>query len=462
RVATIKTGGVIDGCLIRNGHARSTTSNPNEVKHGGGVLLKGGSIYNCILRGNVAFNPGGSNFSYNKSTPTNSTWSITAPAKGGAVYADVEGGNVVNCLIYSNMDDLGLGVDCAAENTLKGDVNIINNTIVNNANCPRMASLINTKGFKIINDYDDMNESGSTYKLSRYYLSSTETTCSQFACFLNAIEPVISSDKDVNNNIIVEISAADLSAILSDTTYAPLSGHKNKTVKTVLDTGTSVSITATDWDLCSFSTDAKNSYGQIYYSSTSKIFGPSDAVTFESDESPHNNNYACSYVSWYGGMAYSIWLGGMLPTLGQWYYGGCATDNNGGKSSTNSHYPSPTEMTDVPNLLNTNDLKLIPIAWYSYNSGKHVHEVGKKAPNSVGLYDVSGNLNEYLLDWYKTGATYTGGQDGVLVVSGASWRITRGGDWSNYPAHCSLDFRYGYAPPDLLRNIIGFRTAIVP
>jgi formylglycine-generating enzyme required for sulfatase activity len=458
RVATVKTGGVIDGCLIRNGHARSTTSNPNEVKHGGGVLLKGGSVYNCILRGNVAFNPGGSSFSYNSGAPTNSKWSITAPAKGGAVYADVEGGNVVNCLIYSNMDDLGLGVDCAAENTLKGDVNIINNTIVNNANCPRMASLINEKGFKIITSSSSTSESGNTYKLSRYYLSSTETTCSQFACFLNAIEPVVSSSSSSSSsNSTVKISAADLSAILSDTTYAPLSGHENKTVKTILDIGASVSTTATDWDLCSFSTAAKNYYGQIYYSRASKIFGPSDAGTVTSGESPHNNNYACSYVSWYGGMAYSIWLGGMLPTLGQWYYGGCATDNDGGKAEENSHYPSPTEKRDAPGI--SADATLNLLAWNDYNSGGHVHEVGKKEPNSVGLYDVSGNLWEWCLDRYTDNA-YTGGQDGVSVAS-SSHRVYRGGTWYNTPNNCSLGYR-DYGTPTSLSSIFGFRVAVVP
>ncbi|MDR0618826.1 MAG: SUMF1/EgtB/PvdO family nonheme iron enzyme, partial [Bacteroidales bacterium] len=450
RVATVKTGGVIDGCLIRNGHARSTTSNPNEVKHGGGVLLKGGSVYNCILRGNVAFNPGGSSFSYDSNTPTNSKWSINAPAKGGAVYADVEGGNVVNCLIYSNMDDLGLGVDCAAENTLKGDVNIINNTIVNNANCPRMASLINKAGFRIITSESSTSGSGSTYYLSRYYLSSTETTCSQFACFLNAIEPVI-------NGSMVEISAADLSAILSDTTYAPLSGHANKTVKTILNIGRSVSTIAADWDLCSFSTDEKDYYGQIYYSSASKIFGPSNAGRVDNGESPHNNNYACSYVSWYGGMAYSIWLGGMLPTLGQWYYGACATDTNGGKAP-NSHYPSPTEKSDAPGI--SEDATLNLLAWNDYNSWSHVHEVGKKAPNMVGLYDVCGNLWDWCLDWYQSGA-YTGGQDGVSDVSVANTRVNRGGAWDRTPSGSSLGCRYRDDVGGVYKTL-GFRTAVVP
>jgi formylglycine-generating enzyme required for sulfatase activity len=352
------------------------------------------------------------------------------------------------------MDDLGLGVDCA-DNGLENDVYIINNTIVNNANCPRMASLINTAGFKIINNYNDLTGNGNTYTLSRYYMASTETTVGQYCCFLNAIDPTVS-------RINVYISADDLSAIL--VANASLSGHTSETVESVLSIGqavaTSVSTSGTlAWTLCSFTTGASNLYGELYYSSTSKIFGPGDAGTVTSGESKHHNVYACSYVSWYGGIAYGIWMGGMLPTIGQWYYAGCATDNNGGKAA-NSHYPSPVVKTDNPSINNTSDALLIPIAWYYNNSGSHVHQVAKKAPNSVGLYDISGNLYEWCLDWY-TNSAYTGGADGVCVVSGASYRFFRGGSWYYYPDRCSLGSRYRENPHYLYNNL-GFRLAVVP
>jgi formylglycine-generating enzyme required for sulfatase activity len=251
------------------------------------------------------------------------------------------------------------------------------------------------------------------------------------------------------------IDSADLSALLS--AYAPLSGHANKTVKTVLDIGTSVSTTVGAWILCSFNTAATNLYGQMYYNSTSKIFGPNDAGIVQSGENSHNNNYACSYVSWYGGTAYSIWLGGMLPTLGQWYYGGCATNSSGGKATPTSHYPSPVVKTTA--LGSSEDAILNPLAWYSSNSGSHVHEVAKKAPNQVGLYDVSGNLYEWCLDWHQSG-NYSGGQDGVSVAS-SSYRVFRGGSWGNSPSSCSLGFRNDNSPGNYY-NTIGFRAAVAP
>ena len=125
-------------------------------------------------------------------------------------------------------------------------------------------------------------------------------------------------------------------------------------------------------------------------------------------------------------------------------------------------------MTSAPSGSNVNDATLDTIAWYGYNSGptkgsttnSHVHEVGKKAPNSVGLYDVSGNLYGWCLDWYQSG-TYTGGTDGVSAASGASDRVLRGGSWNDNPTGCSLGGR-GSTGPGALRYSFGFRVAVVP
>jgi formylglycine-generating enzyme required for sulfatase activity len=154
----------------------------------------------------------------------------------------------------------------------------------------------------------------------------------------------------------------------------------------------------------------------------------------------------------------------MLPTLGQWYYGGCATDTNGGKAA-NSHYPSPIVMTAAPNTSSYDDTKLNLIAWYYFNSAgsagsRHVHEVGKKAPNQVGLYDISGNLWEWCLDWYQY--DYTGGQDGVSAASSPfSYRVYRGGYWNGNPYYCSLGCHGGTNPGDYI-DAFGFRAAVVP
>jgi formylglycine-generating enzyme required for sulfatase activity len=94
------------------------------------------------------------------------------------------------------------------------------------------------------------------------------------------------------------------------------------------------------------------------------------------------------------------------------------------------------------------------VAWYNGNSGSTTHPVGTKQPNSLGLYDMSGNVWEWCWDWY--GAYSTGNQTDPRGASSGSARVYRGGSWFHTAAGARSAFRNCYTPSDR-DYFLGFR-----
>jgi formylglycine-generating enzyme required for sulfatase activity len=57
------------------------------------------------------------------------------------------------------------------------------------------------------------------------------------------------------------------------------------------------------------------------------------------------------------------------------------------------------------------------VGWYTGNSGNDSHPVGSKAPNSLGIYDMSGNAGEYVVDSTSLGGNFLSPADQCTVVS---------------------------------------------
>ncbi len=93
------------------------------------------------------------------------------------------------------------------------------------------------------------------------------------------------------------------------------------------------------------------------------------------------------------------------------------------------------------------------VAWYKENSESKTHEVKQKKANSLGIYDMSGNVWEWCWDWDSTVTTGTPA-DGA--ASGSS-RVVRGGSWYDNANNAAVSIR-GSNNPNYRFNYYGFRV----
>lgn len=102
-----------------------------------------------------------------------------------------------------------------------------------------------------------------------------------------------------------------------------------------------------------------------------------------------------------------------------------------------------------------NDLNRV--AWYHGNSGNEPHEVGIKAANGLGIFDMSGNLWEWCEDIHNTEAYGKHDRNNPTNIRGSSARVIRGGGWDDEPKEVRCGTRDDDGPISR-SNSIGFRV----
>jgi formylglycine-generating enzyme required for sulfatase activity len=135
-------------------------------------------------------------------------------------------------------------------------------------------------------------------------------------------------------------------------------------------------------------------------------------------------------VGWAEGVACS---GYRLPTEAEWEYAA--------RSPATTVYAGSDSVDSV--------------AWYDTNAGSTTHAVKTKAGNGRGLYDLSGNVWEWVWDWYQSDYQTLPATDPIGPSTGAS-RLYRGGSCISTVANNRVAVRYPYAPTLRAENL-GFR-----
>lgn len=96
------------------------------------------------------------------------------------------------------------------------------------------------------------------------------------------------------------------------------------------------------------------------------------------------------------------------------------------------------------------------IAWHYNNSGNKTHPVGKKKPNAFGLYDMIGNVYEWVEDGYDADYYATSETEDPQGPPNGEFRVLRGGSWYLNAYVSRVSYR-GYIDPTNRSSLFGFR-----
>jgi formylglycine-generating enzyme required for sulfatase activity len=172
-------------------------------------------------------------------------------------------------------------------------------------------------------------------------------------------------------------------------------------------------------------------------------------------------NRPVEQVSWNTIQGFLTATGMRLPTEAEWEYAyraGTTTAFHGWEYAYTAFYVRPAKTAG------TNDDTLVGnIAWFSSNSNSQTRPVGGLAPNGFGLHDMSGNVWEWVNDWFWVYASSPSTNPPGPATG--STRVLRGGHWGFPTRYLRSSYRVDGppgGPPGGPVNAHGFRVVRNP
>jgi serine/threonine-protein kinase len=153
---------------------------------------------------------------------------------------------------------------------------------------------------------------------------------------------------------------------------------------------------------------------------------------------PEFGRYPVLMVDWQAAQNYCAWRGGRLPTEAEW--------EKAARGDQELHYP-------WGRLLNCDK------ANYS-QCVQDTSEVGSypDSASPYGLYDLAGNVMEWLNDWYNVGYYASSPESNPTGPETGIKRVVRGGGWTSQPEELFAYHRTALSP-DVFYLYLGFRCA---